>query len=144
MTKTKRPESVLVLVCTRAGEVLLLERTQPPGYWQSVTGSLRWGESPLQAARRELREETGLLAGAALRDLRGGERFPIVPPWRARYAPHARFNTEHWFLLLLPQRRQIRLNPSEHVRYRWVSAGQAARQVFSWSNRKAIQAHCLA
>ena len=57
----KRPESVLVVVYTAADEVLVLLRRQPPDFWQSVTGSLRWDEThPLDAARRELREETGL------------------------------------------------------------------------------------
>ena len=41
----KRPESVLVVIYTRSRECLLLERTQPSGFWQSVTGSLRWGET---------------------------------------------------------------------------------------------------
>lgn len=135
----KRPESILVVIFTSAGEVLLMERTKPKGFWQSVTGSLRWGEGPREAAARELYEETGLRAGGELRDLRHRERFPIVPPWRARYAPNARFNTEHWFALQLPSRRLIRLNPKEHGRYRWLSADTAARMASSWTNRAAIR-----
>ena len=135
----KRPESVLVLVYTRAGEVLLLERAQPRGFWQSVTGSLRWGESPRAAAVRELAEETGLQAGGRLVDLHQGERFPIIPPWRARYAPAVRFNREHWFVLELPNRRLIRLNPQEHCRYRWLPAARAARRATSWTNRKIVR-----
>jgi dATP pyrophosphohydrolase len=139
-TDWKRPESVLVLVCTRAGEVLLMERTRPHGFWQSVTGSLRWGEHPAAAAARELAEETGLDAtGARLRDLRHGELFPIVPPWRARYAPSVRYNREHWFLLELPRRRTIRINPAEHRQYRWLDAASAARRASSWTNRKLIR-----
>ncbi|KRT55805.1 NUDIX domain-containing protein [endosymbiont of Ridgeia piscesae] len=83
----KRPESVLVVVYTTGGEFLLLRRRSPSAFWQSVTGSLRWGESPLQAARRELYEETGIMAGSLLNDLRHTERFPIVPPWRSRIHP---------------------------------------------------------
>ena len=142
MSRYKRPESVLVLVCTARNEVLMLERVEPPGFWQSVTGSLRWGESAALAAQRELYEETGLRGGSLLCNLRQGERFPIVPPWKQRYAPHARINTEHWFVLRLPSRRGVRLNPAEHRRYRWVSARQAARMAFSWSNRKAIRRFC--
>ena len=135
----KRPESVLVLVYNRAGEVLLLERTRPRGFWQSVTGSLEWDETPRQAALRELREETGLCVGHALTDLGHQERFPIVPPWRARYAPEHRFNREHWFGLQLPGRRSIRLNPAEHRQARWLPAWRAARMATSWTNRKAIR-----
>jgi dATP pyrophosphohydrolase len=53
----KLPRSVLVLVHT-SDAVLLLERLQPAGFWQSVTGSLEPGEDWEDAARRELEEET--------------------------------------------------------------------------------------
>lgn len=128
-----------MLVCTRAGDVLLMERTRPRGFWQSVTGSLQWGERADRAAARELFEETGLRADHRLIDLRRGERFPIVPPWRARYAPHVRFNREHWFVFELATRRSIRLNPAEHRQFRWLDARQAARRATSWTNRKAIR-----
>ena len=58
----KRPESVLIIVSTLNAEVLLLRRRRPPGLWQSVTGSLEWGEGPRSAAQRELHEETGIVA----------------------------------------------------------------------------------
>jgi dATP pyrophosphohydrolase len=135
----KRPQSVLVLICTRGGDVLLLERTRPPGFWQSVTGSLKWGETAAAAACREVLEETGLRAGAHLRSLHRGERFPIVPPWRERYAPGVRFNREHWFVFELGGRRTIRLDPMEHRQYRWLPAAEAARRATSWTNRKLIR-----
>ena len=139
----KRPESILILIHTRAGEVLLLERSQPRGFWQSVTGSLEWGETPREAAVRELYEETGLRVGIDLVDQHHRERFPIVPPWRARYAPRHRFNTEHWFTLELPQRRTIQLNTDEHRQARWLPAAEALRRVTSWTNRKAIERYLL-
>lgn len=142
MSGYKRPESVLVVVCTFSNEVLLLERVEPRGFWQSVTGSLRWGETARAAAARELYEETGLRAGAQLLALQHSERFPVVPPWKQRYAPHVRFNTEHWFLVRLPARRLVRLNPAEHQRHRWVSAARGMRLAFSWSNAKAIGQYC--
>ena len=138
----KRPESVLVLICTRGGLTLLLERVHPQGFWQSVTGSLRPGENPLMAARRELREETGFGSDIPLYDLHERRRFPIVPPWSARYAPGTRYNLEHWFLAYLPTRRIPRLNPAEHGRWRWVSNARARELVFSWSNRDALERYC--
>ena len=137
----KRPESVLVVVLTWSGEFLLLRRSEPAGFWQSVTGSLEAGEGARLAAVRELREETGLqVSPSRLFDLRRGERFPILPAWRARYAPGVRYNHEHWFALMLPGRRLIRLHPGDHLEYRWVSARQAAFLASSWTNRKAILA----
>ncbi|MES9962110.1 MAG: dihydroneopterin triphosphate diphosphatase [Candidatus Sedimenticola sp. 20ELBAFRAG] len=134
----KRPESVLVLVYTAAGEVLMLRRTQPRQWWQSVTGSLEWNESPRQAAERELFEETGLYGAGRLVDRHHSERFPIIHPWRKRYGPGAHYNREHWFSLLLPGRRIIRLNDGEHTELRWLPVTQAARLATSWTNRDAI------
>lgn len=136
----KRPESVLVVVYTLAGQVLMLRRTQPRHFWQSVTGSLEWSETPREAAVRELFEETGIRAEGRLIDARHQVRFPIIHPWRKRYAPSAHYNLEHWFYLPLPTRRLIRLNPREHSRARWLPVARAARLASSWTNRDAILA----
>ena len=135
----KRPESVLVVVYTVADEVLVLLRRQPPDFWQSVTGSLRWDETdPLDAARRELREETGLGDEAEIVACGVINRFPILPPWRHRYAPNITENVEHVFRVWLPERRPILLNPAEHGEYQWLPRAAAAAKVASWTNRDAI------
>ncbi len=134
----KRPESVLVVVYTLQGEVLMLRRTQPLWFWQSVTGSLAWGESPRQAATREVFEETGLRVRGNLLDPRRGKYFPIVRPWRTRYAPNVHINREHWFYLPLMARRSVRINPREHAEFRWFPLQEAARRASSWTNRDAI------
>jgi dihydroneopterin triphosphate diphosphatase len=139
LTPFKRPESVLVVPFTPDGDFLLLRRTRPSDFWQSVTGSLRPGESSRSAALRELREETGLLGAAYLADLRQARLFPILPAWRARYAPGVCFNREHWFALCLPGRRLVRLNPAEHAEYRWLPPTRALDLASSWTNREAIR-----
>nr|WP_295446250.1 dihydroneopterin triphosphate diphosphatase [uncultured Thiodictyon sp.] len=139
-THFKRPQSVLVVICTRGGEFLMLRRTRPGQFWQSVTGSLAPGESPRLAALREVREETGLWAGSALIDLRRSVLFPIVRAWRERYAPNVRFNREYWFALVLETRRIIKLDPGEHQDYRWLPGLRAAALAGSWTNRDAILA----
>lgn len=141
LLRYKRPESVLVVVYTAAGEVLVLRRRQPPDFWQSVTGSLRWDETePLAAARRELGEETGLGDEVEIVACGVTNRFPILPAWRHRYAPNVTENVEHVFRVLLPERRPILLNPAEHGEYQWLPRAAAAAKVASWTNRDAIVA----
>ena len=137
--RRKRPESVLVLIVAKSGDVLLMERREPAGFWQSVTGSLQEGETLRAAARREVAEETGLTAGPELEDLEMGARFRIAPAWRHRFAPGVRENREHWFRLRLPAAVPVRLNPREHLRYQWLPAAEAAALTASWSNRAAIE-----
>jgi dATP pyrophosphohydrolase len=134
----KRPESVLVVVYSADAKVLMLRRREPADFWQSVTGSLRWGESPAEAAARELREETGI-EPAGLRDCERRNRFPIVPPWTERYAPQARENLEHVFALRCERAEPVRLNPREHVEHRWLPAGEAAALASSHTNGDAIR-----
>ena len=128
-----------MVVTADTGEVLLLRRRDPPDFWQSVTGSLEWGETPLAAARRELYEETGIDAGERLLDLERSVRFPILPAWRERYAPDVDGNLEHWFHLPLPAPVAVRLNPGEHVEHRWLPVSGALRLVRSHTNREAIR-----
>jgi dATP pyrophosphohydrolase len=135
----KRPLSVLVVVVTLSGECLVLNRLRPPQFWQSITGSLRPGETPRHAAQRELYEETGLLAASSLVDLRQSRLFPIVAAWRQRYHAQHHFNREYWFVVWLPQRRLIRLNPKEHQAYRWLALSQAETVLSSWTNREALR-----
>ena len=134
----KIPESVLVVVHTPALDVLLIERTDKPGYWQSVTGSLDAPDEPLaETARREVLEETGI-AGGLLRDWGLTNRYEIYPVWRHRYAPGVTHNTEHVFGLTVEPGTPVVLDPREHLHYQWLPWREAADLCFSPSNAEAI------
>ncbi|UJP04924.1 MAG: dihydroneopterin triphosphate diphosphatase [Nitrosomonas sp.] len=136
----KIPISVLVVVHTADLQVLLLERADHPGYWQSVTGSQEPGETLYQTALREVAEETGIDAvDHVLIDWHRENQYEIYEEWRWRYGPGVRFNTEHVFGLRLSATIPIRIAAGEHLNYVWLPWQQAADKVFSSSNAEAIR-----
>jgi dATP pyrophosphohydrolase len=140
VTDHKIPVSVLVVIYTADGQVLLMERADAPGFWQSVTGSQDAGETLEQTAIREVREETGL--DAAQFELTPWDietRYAIYERWRHRYAPGVTHNTEHVFGLRLPAPQPVALAPREHLRYVWLPWADAAERCFSPSNAAAIR-----
>lgn len=141
--RPKVPESVLVVIHTPGLEVLLIERADAPGYWQSVTGSRDTPDEPLAATCvREVAEETGIevpaLPGGALCDWGLANRYEIYPRWRHRYAAGVTHNTEHVFGLCVPPGTPVRLAPREHTAFVWLPWREAADRCFSPSNAEAI------
>ncbi len=141
----KIPQSVLVVIHTCEREVLLIERADAPGTWQSVTGSKDdENESFEHTAIREVAEETGIVVGspavprAALRDWKLRNVYEIYPAWRHRYAPGVTHNTEHVFGLVVPRDTPVVLAPREHLAWRWLPWREAADACFSFSNAEAI------
>ena len=120
-------------------DVLLLKRCRPFEFWQSVTGSLDPGEEPRDAALRELREETGFTGEGELIATGVCRRFVIDPRWRNRYAEGVIENDEHEFRYRLARQLPVNLCAVEHSTYRWLPFGQAAEQVWSWTNREALE-----
>jgi dATP pyrophosphohydrolase len=134
----RRPESVLIVIYTDGGEFLLLERRRPLGFWQSVTGSLEWGEFADSAARREVVEETGIVQGVLV-NLQWTQVYEILPAFGKVYAPGITRNLEHAFSLRLTQRVAVTLSDSEHVQYRWASGSDAVETASSSTNRAVIE-----
>jgi dATP pyrophosphohydrolase len=139
----KIPISVLVVIYKSNRDVLLIERADREGFWQSVTGSLDSPSEDLSvAATREVFEETGIavdqLPAGSLRNMHHHIEYEIYPEWRFRYTPGVTRNTEHWFSLEVPDGIQIQLAPREHVAYEWLPFEEAAKRCFSRSNGEAI------
>ncbi|EBB7685294.1 dihydroneopterin triphosphate diphosphatase [Salmonella enterica subsp. enterica serovar Montevideo] len=137
----KRPVSVLVVIFAQdTKRVLMLQRRDDPDFWQSVTGSIEEGETALQAAVREVKEEVTIDVAAeqlTLIDCQRTVEFEIFSHLRHRYAPGVMHNTEFWLCLALPHERQVIF--TEHLTYQWLDAPDAAALTKSWSNRQAIE-----
>ncbi|MES2088900.1 MAG: dihydroneopterin triphosphate diphosphatase [Pseudomonadota bacterium] len=141
----KIPLSVLVVIHSPDLDVLLIERAQQPGFWQSVTGSKDQEDEPwAETAMREVAEETGIVVGSptvpvqALQDWALENIYEIYPVWRHRYAPDVTHNTERVFSLCVPRNTPITLAPREHINHVWLPWQEAADRCFSPSNAEAI------
>jgi len=141
----KIPESVLVVIHTGALDVLLLERADAPGFWQSVTGSKdSVAEALVETCVREVAEETGIAIGSAavplahLVDWQLANVYDIYPQWQHRYAEGVTRNTEHVFGLRVAHDTAVRVAPREHLRHEWLDWRAAADRCFSPSNAEAI------
>ncbi len=140
LQRYKLPVSVLVVIHTTDLQVLLLERADHPGYWQSVTGSQDPGETLLQTAVREVREETCLnTEDYVLTDWQIQNCYEIFEEWSWRYSPGTTHNTEHVFGLELPKTIPVVVSSREHLGYVWLPWQEAAEKVFSSSNAQAIR-----
>ena len=136
----KIPESVLVVMYTPELDILLIERADHPGFWQSVTGSRDSLQENLQhTAEREVFEETGIRASLDhFIDWSVSNIYDIYPAWQHRYAPGVTRNTEQVFSLCVPSRTRIVLSPTEHTAFQWLPYRTAADACYSPSNAEAI------
>ena len=133
----KIPISILVIIYTKNKDVLLLKKNNDKDMWQSVTGSLNENEEPVEAAKREVFEETGL-STKNLIDCNKQYIFEIYEMWRHKYEDGVTHNTEHVFLLELDDKVDIKIDSNEHTQYEWTTRVKAAEKVFSHTNRQAI------
>lgn len=110
--------------------VLLLQVPARPGkheaFWQPITGGIEGGESPSQAALREIAEETCLqLVESDLTLVTAGHIVEISPELtisKTLYAARTGQTT-------------VITNPHEHRDHRWLPPTEVADSLFWQSNR---------
>jgi dATP pyrophosphohydrolase len=112
-------------------EYALLKRAEA-GFWQGVTGGGEGDETPLQAARRETYEETGLSPDSSFLRLDTVEPVPVTY-FGARWGEDV-FVIPQYCFGMLAQRREIVLS-HEHTEYRWLRYKEADR-ILKWDGNK--------
>jgi len=120
--------SRIVEVCAfrfvrNAPEYLLLKRSPGdrihPGIWQIVTGTIRDGETAAAAARREVREETGVEP----------ERFWVAPFTGSFYEPRRdEMHLIAFFAAQIGADAGVRLS-NEHAAFEWLRLAEARRRL---------------
>jgi lipoyl(octanoyl) transferase len=123
----RQPVQVLIYPAKTAGsrwEYLLLRRTASRGgFWQGVTGGVEDEEGLVEAARRELYEETDLVP-LALEQIDYSYSFPVEEEWRDLYAAGVEEIVEYVFLALVDGQQQPTLT-GEHDQWQWCRYDQA-------------------
>ena len=109
------------------GQVLLLERTDVRGAWQFPQGGLDQGETPVEGARREAEEETGIAATALRLKGRYPDLLAYELPERAQTKRTGLGQVQYWFYF---ETRAVnapleQLPPGEFRAARWVSFDRA-------------------
>jgi 8-oxo-dGTP pyrophosphatase MutT (NUDIX family) len=140
-----RGDQEVVVVIRRDGEFLALRRApERLGYWSLVAGGLEPDETPQEAARRELFEETGLAVEA--RGLPIGLSYSLLddpPAIRARYAPGVERVTVHAFVADAEAGWEPVLD-AEHDLHRWCSLDEAVELMAYETTRDALRAGAAA
>lgn len=133
MTELYR-QNVGIIVC-KQGKVLLCARAdQPDLQWQFPQGGIEPGEDVVTAAKRELREETGITSVRTIRQMR--------TPLRYRFPPKVHFASyigqeQHWILFAFDgndEEIDFATNPQE-IEFRafeWVDIMEAPRRIVAF------------
>jgi lipoyl(octanoyl) transferase len=135
-----RAETIkLVKVLVHDGQrVLLLHRKAERGnFWQPITGAIEDGESTLDAARRELREETGHDLEPRSLDLT--QSFMIESHYLESRHPVPVIASEPAFEVEVDSRIPIRIDPLEHDTWGWFTFAEAYERIRWSDDREALE-----
>jgi lipoyl(octanoyl) transferase len=128
---------VKVLVHDRDRVLLLHRKPERGNYWQPITGTIEESESPLQAARRELLEETGHALEPEPIDL--VQSFMIESQFLSSRYPSPIIASEIGYAVEVDSSRPLELDAAEHDTYGWFTFADAYERIRWTDDREALE-----
>jgi putative (di)nucleoside polyphosphate hydrolase len=128
-----------IVLLNERDEVLALERKKIPGAWQLPQGGIRTDEEPLEAALRELSEETNFDKGHVHLVGELPEWIAYELPAAARSEKTGRGQVQRWFFFRLPPNvPEVRLTEKaaeEVSAYEWTNLPSLIKEVVAFRRR---------
>jgi len=135
-----RPETlrlIKVLVHDDDRVLLLHRRPERGNFWQPITGGIEDGESPAEAARREVLEETGNRGEPEAMGIT--QSFMIESQYLSSRYPSPIIASEVGFAASIDSRLPIRMDPDEHDEYGWFTFAEAYERIRWTDDREALE-----
>jgi dihydroneopterin triphosphate diphosphatase len=118
---------------------LLLHRIASRGdFWQGVTGGVEEGEEILEAANREMIEETGLIP-AAMTKIDYTYSFSVADQWRHLYAEGVTEIVEYVIVAHVNDQQEPTIDSREHDTWQWYNLNQALERLRWPGNIEALK-----
>ena len=130
-----RPNVGLMLIGP-GRHIFVGRRVNQPDAWQMPQGGVDKGETPVEAACRELREEVGTAKALLLRETRDWVTYDVPaelrpPYWKGRWRGQA----QKWFALAFTGRDSdidLTAHDQEFNAWRWAPAGELLESIVAW------------
>jgi putative (di)nucleoside polyphosphate hydrolase len=133
--KSYRPVAVVLVENTRR-QVLLVQSAKNSDWWGLPQGGIEQGECLIDAAIRELEEETGITSESVEYILDCGTNYIDIPKWEHRDG----FQKGKWYFYLhfggCKPEVNIKLKSDELSAYKWLHPSEAVEQLSTVNEEK--------
>jgi putative (di)nucleoside polyphosphate hydrolase len=139
--RTRYRQCVGIMLINGHGHVLVARRADMPAApaWQMPQGGIDWGETPREAAMRELEEEIGTAKAEIVAESRGWLTYDFPPELAGRvWGGRFRGQRQKWFLMRFTgcdADIDLAAKHPEFDAFRWVDPDEVPKLIVAFKRR---------